>query len=35
MMSQTDNWAAAHGPETHAMTATRKRSPDERGVSKG
>ena len=34
-MSQTDNWAAAQGPETHAMTSTRKRSPDESGVSKG
>jgi len=34
-MSQTDNWAAAQGPDTHAMTSTRKRRPDESGVSKG
>jgi hypothetical protein len=34
-MSHKDSWAAAHGPDTHAMISTRKRSPDVSGVSKG
>ena len=34
-ISQTDNWAATHGPATHAMISARKRRPDVSGVSKG
>jgi hypothetical protein len=34
-ISQTDNWAATHGPVTHAMISARKRDPDVSEVSKG
>lgn len=31
-ISQMDNWAAAHGPATHAIISARRRSPDVSGV---